>query len=55
MKPGAPDSACPLPGWQRAPVRVTFESAGATKQTFAIRGHVVDLPAEEQEEEEAAK
>ena len=24
LKPSAPDSACPLPGWQRAPVHVTL-------------------------------
>jgi hypothetical protein len=55
QKPSAPDSACPLPGWQRAPVRVTFEFAGGTTQTFAIRGHALDLLAEEQQDEEAAK
>lgn len=37
------DSACSVPQWQRAPVRVAFEAPGAAKQTFAIRGHVVDL------------
>lgn len=37
-----PDSACPVPEWQRAPVRVSF-TAGSSKQTFAIRGHVVDI------------
>ncbi len=50
-----PDSACPVPAWQRAPIRVTFEPAGAAKQTFAIRGHVVDLITEEEDDEEAAK
>lgn len=50
----APDSACPAPTWQRGPVRVTFESGGA-KQTFAIRGHVVDLVNDAEEEEEAAR
>jgi hypothetical protein len=51
------DSACPAPTWQRAPARVTFEPAGAPKQTFAIRGHAVDLvnDSEEQEDEEATK
>ena len=49
------DSACAVPVWQRAPVRVTFEPAGAPKQTFAIRGHVVDLMTEEEEDEEATK
>lgn len=51
----APDSACPLPGWQRAPTRVTFEPTGAPKQIFAIRGHGVDLLTEEQDDEEAGK
>ncbi len=38
----APDSACSVPAWQRGPMRVTFEVAGS-KQTFAVRGHVVDV------------
>jgi hypothetical protein len=46
-----PDSACPAPTWQRAPVRVTFEPAGIAKQTFAIRGHVVDVVADDSDEE----
>jgi hypothetical protein len=51
------DSACPTPAWQRSPARVTFELAGAMKQTFAIRGHAVDLviEPEEPENEEAEK
>ncbi|MGC2477514.1 MAG: hypothetical protein WA485_24450 [Candidatus Sulfotelmatobacter sp.] len=44
------DSACPVPVWQRAPARVSFEAAGA-KQTFAIRGHVVDVVNDAEEEE----
>jgi hypothetical protein len=53
----AADSACPTPAWQRSPSRVTFEPPGAPKQTFAIRGHAVDLviETEEQENEEASK
>jgi len=50
-----PDSACPAPTWQRGPVRVSFEPGGDTKQTFAIRGHAVDLVSEGDEEEEASK
>ncbi len=52
---GGPDSACPLPAWQRGPMRVTFEMSGAAKQTFAIRGHVVDLVNDSEEEEEGSK
>ena len=48
----APDSACPVPIWQRGPVRVSFETVGGSKQTFAIRGHVVDLVNDAEEEEE---
>lgn len=49
-----PDSACPAPAWQRTPVRVSFED-GQTKQTFAIRGHAVDLVADEGDDEEAMR
>ena len=51
----APDSACPAPAWQRMPIRVTFEPAGTNKQTFAIRGHVVDLVTEEKDDDEASE
>ena len=44
-----PDSACGVPVWQRDPIRVSFES-GSVKQTFAIRGHVVDMVPDEPEE-----
>src|SRR5579864_558207 len=47
----APDSACPAPAWQRNPVRVSFEAGAGAKQTFAIRGHVVDLVDDAEEEE----
>ena len=50
----APDSACPAPAWQRNPVRVSFEAGASAKQTFAIRGHVVDL-VDDAEEEEGTK
>lgn len=46
-----PDSACPAPLWQRAPTRVTFEPGGDAKQTFSIRGHVVDLVNDAEDEE----
>ena len=46
----APDSACPAPSWQRSPIRVSFEPAGGAKETFAIRGHVVDLVNDAEEE-----
>jgi hypothetical protein len=49
-----PDSACSTPTWQRSPARVTFEP-GAGKVTFVIRGHIADLVADEEEDEEATK
>ena len=53
----AADSACPTPTWQRSPARVTFDPTGAPQQTFAIRGHTVDMvnESEEPEDEEASK
>lgn len=45
-----PDSACSVPLWQRNPVRVSFESA-SDKQTFAIRGTVVDVVNDDEEDE----
>jgi hypothetical protein len=51
----APDSACPLPSWQRRPMRVSFEPGGSAKQMFAIRGHVVDLVSDADEEDEGSK
>jgi hypothetical protein len=48
-----PDSACPAPTWQRGPVRVSFEPASDTKQTFAIRGRAVDLVSDAEDDEEA--
>jgi hypothetical protein len=47
----ASDSACPAPAWQRNPVRVSFQPDGGEKQTFAIRGHVVDVVTDSDEEE----
>jgi hypothetical protein len=48
---GVPDSACPAPSWQRSPVRVSFEPASGSKQTFAVHGHVVDVVSDEEEGE----
>lgn len=49
-----PDTACPTPTWQRGPMRVTF-AAASEKLTFAIRGHIVDVVNDAEEEEEASK
>ena len=46
-----PDSACAVPTWQRGPVRVSFQAASGAKQTFSIRGHVVDSVNDAEEEE----
>jgi hypothetical protein len=50
-----PDSACLAPTWQRGPARVSFAASGGAKQTFAIRGHIVDLVSDAEDEEEATK
>jgi hypothetical protein len=38
-----PESECPSPGWQRQPVRVTFQPHGGEKLTFIIRGYAADF------------
>jgi len=48
-----PDSACGPPPWQRNPVRVSFDVAGSEKQTFAIRGQVVDVVNDAEEDDES--
>lgn len=53
-KDSVPDFACPAPLWQRTPARVTFEGASTPRQTFAIRGHAVDLVDDSEEQEEEA-
>jgi hypothetical protein len=50
-----PDSACPAPMWQRNPARVSFERAGSARETYGVRGHVVDLVNDAEEEEEEPK
>jgi hypothetical protein len=48
-----PDSECPAPKWERAPARVTFQPDDTQKLSFSIRGRVVDIvnqPDEEAEE-----
>jgi len=49
------DSACLAPVWQRNPARVAFAVLGAEKQTFAIRGHVVDIVNDAEDEEEGSR
>ena len=46
----APDSACPVPRWQRQPVRVSFSSPLDQKLTYSVRGHAVDVVNDEEEE-----
>jgi hypothetical protein len=47
-----PDSECPAPAWERNPARVTFQPAGSQKVTFSIRGRVVDVVTDAEEEAE---
>jgi hypothetical protein len=48
-----PDSACQSPLWQRSPTRITFEVAGAQRQTFTVRGQVVDLVNDAEDEDDS--
>jgi hypothetical protein len=48
----APDSECPAPSWQRAPARVTFQPDDTQKLVFTIRGRVIDVINEPEEDAE---
>ena len=45
-----PDSECPAPMWERSPARVTFQPDDTQKLLFSIRGRVVDIVNEPDEE-----
>jgi hypothetical protein len=47
-----PDSECPAPTWERSPVRVTFQPDDTQKLVFSIRGRVVDVVNEPEEDAE---
>jgi len=47
-----PDSECPAPTWERAPVRVTFQHGDDPKVVFSIRSRVVDVVNDAEEPEE---
>lgn len=47
-----PDSECPAPAWERAPMRVTFEPDDTQKVVFSIRGRVIDVINDSEEEAE---
>lgn len=47
-----PDSECPAPAWERAPARVTFQPGDSQKLLFSIRGRVVDVIDDAEEEAE---
>ena len=46
-----PDSECPPPVWERAPLRVAFQHGNERKLVFSIRGRVVDVVNDEEAEE----
>jgi hypothetical protein len=50
-----PESACAVPGWQRQPMRVTFQAGDAQKLTFTVRGHIIDLVNDQEEESEGSE
>jgi len=48
----APDSECPAPTWERIPIRVTFQPDDSQRVVFSIRGRVVDIVNEPEDEAE---
>ncbi len=49
---GSDPPACPLPTWQRDPVRVTFQQKADQKLTFSVRSRAVDVALEDESEGE---
>jgi len=47
-----PTQECPAPKWERAPARVTFQPDDTQKVLFSIRGRVVDIVNEPEEDAE---
>lgn len=47
-----PDSECPAPLWERSPARVSFRPDDTRKLMFSIRGRVVDMVNDIEEESE---
>jgi len=50
-----PDSECAVPAWDRQPVRVSFTSEDSQKLTYFVRGHVVDVVNENEEETDTSE
>ena len=50
-----PDSACAAPVWQRTPVQVSFQPSDGARQTYAVRGHIVDVVVDDEGDAEASK
>jgi hypothetical protein len=50
-----PDSECPAPAWQRQPTRVTFEPLENQKLTYSLRGHVVDVVNDAEDDDEGTE
>jgi hypothetical protein len=49
------DSACAPPAWQRMPVQVSFQPTGAARQIYAVRGHIVDIVVDDDQDAEAPR
>jgi hypothetical protein len=47
-----PDSACPVPAWERSPMRVTFQQGEGQKLVFSVHNRVVDVVNDAEEAEE---
>lgn len=47
-----PDTECPAPVWERAPLRVTFQPDDDKRLVFSIRGRVVNVVNDAEESEE---
>jgi hypothetical protein len=55
LKQQFPGESCPAPGWEREPLRVTFDPPGVEKASFVVRSRSAEYDINSQEAEEDDK
>lgn len=55
LKQEFPGQSCPAPGWEREPLRVTFDPPGVEKASFVVRSRSAEYDINSQEPDEDEK
>jgi hypothetical protein len=55
LKQEFPGESCPAPGWEREPLRVTFDPPGVEKASFVVRSRSAEYDINSQEPDEEDK